>query len=109
MDYYQKYLKYKTKYLELKAQLGGVGGKCDMCKEYNNNKCPKLRCTMCKDNNKKTDCNTCKKEKCSKVCSKFIVPPNSTYTVKEYIKNSGSEENAKCGEYGCNHSYSAHR
>jgi hypothetical protein len=28
IDYQQKYLKYKAKYLELKRQIGGEGGKC---------------------------------------------------------------------------------
>ena len=28
MDYYQKYLKYKTKYLDLKEQLDGAGNPC---------------------------------------------------------------------------------
>ena len=31
MDYYQKYLKYKTKYLELKKQLGLGSDKCSQC------------------------------------------------------------------------------
>ena len=30
MDYYSKYIKYKTKYLELKKQLGGIN-KCHFC------------------------------------------------------------------------------
>jgi hypothetical protein len=30
MSYYEKYLKYKTKYLELKAQLGGEKSSCDI-------------------------------------------------------------------------------
>ena len=29
-NYYQKYLKYKSKYLELKSIIGG-GGKCNKC------------------------------------------------------------------------------
>ncbi len=31
VDYYSKYLKYKSKYLELKAQLGSGVGKCKTC------------------------------------------------------------------------------
>ncbi len=33
MDYYQKYLKYKTKYLDLKEQLGGLGNPCKKHKD----------------------------------------------------------------------------
>ncbi len=38
MDYYQKYLKYKTKYIQLKEQLEGAGNPCkgkkqDACKD----------------------------------------------------------------------------
>jgi hypothetical protein len=29
--YYEKYLKYKTKYLELKKSMGGGGKKCNIC------------------------------------------------------------------------------
>jgi len=59
MDYYQKYLKYKTKYLELKAQLGGVGGKktcmkcktTDPCKDYGGRRIFKDGiCQQCKHN-----------------------------------------------------------
>ncbi len=59
VDYYSKYLKYKSKYLELKAQLGGADGKCVGyiktkkcdCKSYNGdspneeNKNPICNCT----------------------------------------------------------------
>ncbi len=38
IDYYSKYLKYKSKYLELKAQLGSGYGNCEVedckCKKY---------------------------------------------------------------------------
>ncbi len=40
MDYYQKYLKYRTKYLQLKNQLGGA--KCEICNsiEHESEECP---------------------------------------------------------------------
>jgi hypothetical protein len=40
MDYYQKYLKYKAKYLELKKSLEGRGDKCGVkdC-DFNKNWC----------------------------------------------------------------------
>ncbi len=40
MDYYAKYLKYRTKYLQLKMQLGGA--KCEICNsiEHETEECP---------------------------------------------------------------------
>ncbi len=38
VDYYSKYLKYKSKYLELQAQIGGDYGQCTQCN------CKKFTC-----------------------------------------------------------------
>ena len=60
MDYYQKYLKYKTKYLELKKQLGSGKMTCQkctgidsMCKSYGGRRTFKDgKCTLCNHDEK---------------------------------------------------------
>lgn len=44
MDYYSKYIKYKTKYFHLKTQLGGVEKICHICLA-NGAKCIFEKCT----------------------------------------------------------------
>ena len=55
MDYYQKYLKYKTKYLELKKQLGGKCNKCRCPNSFSTreqNKSPPELCGSCNHSKK---------------------------------------------------------
>ncbi len=56
-NYYQKYLKYKSKYLELKKQLGGTK---TCAEEYPNQKSLCLMCCRITNDEDKTTCpNTC--------------------------------------------------
>jgi hypothetical protein len=77
MSYYEKYLKYKNKYLQLKAQLGG---ECDVLEKFNCNK--KDECMYnnlgfkCMDHpcTKNTTQETCPKDKCSWNNDKCVKP-----------------------------------
>jgi hypothetical protein len=71
IDYYSKYLKYKSKYLELKKQMGG--GRC-------NGWVTKTQCKYCDGN---TQCRgECLKEKYEQkcICTNFILRTNTEKT-----------------------------
>ncbi len=56
IDYYEKYLKYKAKYLALKNQMGG--GYCRACKDPSCKILCKFR--QCQSFRKRSDSNLCK-------------------------------------------------
>jgi hypothetical protein len=49
VNYYSKYLKYKTKYLQLKAQLGGDDNLKDIITDITEKKCNKKKEKDCKE------------------------------------------------------------
>ncbi len=90
VNYYSKYLKYKNKYLELKAQLGGDPYKCDTKKtDTACNKIDKCKwntetgtCNIryCKEFENITKCNT---DICNTNKEKTICDPKSCIDIKK--------------------------
>ncbi len=89
VDYYSKYLKYKSKYLELKAQLGGEG-ECDTLK--------KILCD---------DIFSCKGGSISGECFQFISKstcdtPGCNHHESEHKYTKQTRERTYCVTQNCN-------
>jgi hypothetical protein len=115
VDYYSKYLKYKSKYLTLKTQLGGDPYTCDTknteanCNNINkckwNTETGKCNIRYCGEFEDITKCNT---DICYKNEEKNICRPKSCNTIKKKLCNiysdctvqyDGACGNKKCEDY----------
>ncbi len=90
VNYYSKYLKYKAKYLELKAQLGGAEFSCKKNETFSN--CVNIQCKL-----------PCRVRECK--CSSYVhtirsikpslslsahPPDNPCKNCKHFLRNHGS-------------------